>query len=78
VVTAFNLSKDHFLKYEVQVVGGVIHEELWVPAEELADFNDQIVDGIQVVNVYFGTEFVMPENEEVAAVLEKFKCNANG
>ena len=66
------------MKYEVQVVGGVIHEELWVPAEELADFNDQIVDGIQVVNVYFGTEFVMPENGEVAAVLEKFKCNANG
>ena len=39
IVTTFNLNKDHYKKYAVQNVGGEIHNELWIPAEELKEFN---------------------------------------
>lgn len=77
VVTAFDLAKDHFLKYPVQEVGGVIHQELWVPAEKLSEFNAHIVGGIRVTNAYFGEGFVMPENAEIVEVLSNFKYNGN-
>src|SRR5580658_4843073 len=48
VVTSFDIWKDHFSKFEVQVVGGAIHEELWVPAEQLEGFNDNIVGKITI------------------------------
>jgi len=33
----------------VQTVGSSIHKELWVPAEELAEFNQHIVGEIEVI-----------------------------
>jgi ADP-ribose pyrophosphatase len=38
----------------VQVVGGREHEELWVPAEELEEFNRHIVGPIEIREVFFG------------------------
>ena len=77
VVTAFDLLKEHFLKYNVQEVGGVIHQELWVPAEELEDFNKHIVGNIRVIAGYFGEGFKMPDNEGMAMVLTKLKQDGN-
>ena len=77
VVTVFELSKEHFLSYAVQVVGGEVHQELWVPAEELAMFNKNIIGGVRVANAYFGETFVMPKNDEIVAVLIKIKNNGN-
>lgn len=34
------------------MVGGPIHSELWVPAEELEIFNQHIVGSIKVVEAY--------------------------
>ena len=73
VVTVFDLEKDYFLKYSVQEVGGLIHQELWVPAIELAEFNAHISGGIRVTDAFFGEGFVMPENSEMVKVLEKFR-----
>lgn len=73
IVTQFELNKTHYSKYEVQNVGGVEHNELWVPAEELPAFNDQIVEGIKVIKVFFGEQFVMPVHPQLATLLSKFK-----
>jgi hypothetical protein len=73
VTTAFDIEESHFSRYAVQNVGGAIHNELWVPAAELADFNRSIVGGIRVVAAFFGQEFVMPDSAELVALLTKFK-----
>lgn len=71
IVTAFELNSDHYKKYEVQNVGGEIHNELWVPAEELDVFNANIIGEIRVVKAFFGEGFVLPKNEKLAEVLKK-------
>jgi hypothetical protein len=39
-------------EYEVQQVGGQIHKELWVPAEELDEFNRHIIGPIKVIHSF--------------------------
>jgi hypothetical protein len=73
VVTEFDLLETHFSKYDIQNVGGVIHNELWVPAEELKAFNQHIVDDIRVVEVFFGERFELPVDMGLSEVLLKFK-----
>ena len=53
-VTAFEVDADYAAKFEVKQVGGSEHLELWVPAEELANFNRHIVGVIRVVREYRG------------------------
>lgn len=53
-VLAFDLLEKFVQKYPVQNVGGEIHNELWVPADELEEFNNNIVGVIRVVIVFFG------------------------
>jgi hypothetical protein len=72
IVTAFSLPVEFLQRYPVQTVGGEIHQELWVPAEELSQFNEQIVGGIQIMAVYTGTQFVFPTHEPLASLLKKY------
>lgn len=72
IVTEFSITMEHFLNYKVENVGAELHNELWVPAEELANFNSHIVDKIKIVNVFFGESFVMPEHRDVKEELIKF------
>lgn len=39
-------------KYHVEKVGGNIHTEWWIPAEELENMNDNIVGDIEVIGEY--------------------------
>jgi len=48
-VTRFYLRKEFIVKYPIQTVGGSIHQELWIPAEDLATFNQNIVGEIEVI-----------------------------
>ena len=48
-VTRFRLPANYLVKYAPQVVGSREHAELWVPAEELAEFNRHIVGRIEVI-----------------------------
>ena len=48
-VTRFRVKTDFLKKYEVHTVGGSIHQEYWIPAEELSEFNRNIVGTIEVV-----------------------------
>jgi hypothetical protein len=47
-VTRFQVRREVADQYPVQTVGGAQHQELWVPAEDLAAFNDAIVGLIEV------------------------------
>jgi hypothetical protein len=39
-------------KYEVHVVGCAVHQEYWIPAEELPQFNANIIGEIEVIAEY--------------------------
>ena len=52
-MTKFNVDADYIKKFEVQNVGGLIHEELWVPAKELEEFNNHIIGLIEVTKEFF-------------------------
>jgi hypothetical protein len=52
-VTKFSLSAACLNRYEIQNVGGAIHNELWVPAEDLEDFNDHIIGKIEVTQSFY-------------------------
>ena len=56
-VTQFTLSSDYLKQFKEEQVGSKIHRELWVPTEELENFNRQIVDKIEIVAAYYGEQF---------------------
>jgi hypothetical protein len=56
-VTRFNVDDEFVSKYPVQIAGSRLHQELWVPAEELAEFNHNIVGRIEVVESHVGAKF---------------------
>lgn len=47
-VTRFAVRSDFLARYEPQTVGASQHQELWIPAEDLAAMNDNIVGLIEV------------------------------
>ena len=51
-VTRFSLPAEYLARFPVQKVGGREHTELWVPAEELDEFNRQIVGQIEVIHEF--------------------------
>jgi hypothetical protein len=51
-VTRFEIDATFATRYNVELAGGEAHKELWVPAEELAEFNRHIVGKIEVVAEY--------------------------
>ena len=55
-VTRFDVMKSFLDRYETKVVGGRIHEEYWIPAEDLEEFNDNIVGMIEVIAEFKGED----------------------
>lgn len=51
-VTRFEVDVVFAARYAPQTVGGAIHKELWVPAEELEEFNRHIVGRIVVTQEF--------------------------
>ncbi len=56
-VMQFEVADDFVHRYEVHTVGAKAHQELWVPAEELAEFNQHILGRIKVLAAYYGQEY---------------------
>jgi len=79
-VTRFNVSRSYANKFNIQTVGSSTHQELWVPAEQVPEFNSQIVGVIRTVEAYFGPEFVgfVPDNFGLRSknATEQFVCLA--
>jgi hypothetical protein len=53
-VTRFEVDDVYAGNFERHIVGSRVHEELWVPAEDLSEFNRRVVGQIQVVAAFFG------------------------
>jgi hypothetical protein len=53
-VTRFAVKTDFLARYEVQTVGSSMHQEYWIPAEDLPEFNRNIVGLIEVIAEYHG------------------------
>lgn len=51
-VTRFRVWADYLGRYPVQVVGGSQHQEYWVPADEMDEFNRNIVGPIEVIGEF--------------------------
>ena len=48
-VVRFEVESAFLRRYEVQTAGARIHQEYWIPAEELEEFNRHIVGRIEVL-----------------------------
>jgi hypothetical protein len=59
-VTRFELDAAYAAHFEEHVVGASIHRELWVPAEELDEFNDHIAQPIAMIAAYYGPDYEGP------------------
>ena len=55
-VTRFFVRSEYLKRHEIQTVGGSVHQEYWIPAEELAEFNGNIVGKIEVIAEYRAEE----------------------
>lgn len=73
IVTAFQLPVDYLQKFDVQNVGGSLHNELWVPAEELEEFNANIMGTIEIKKIFTGQEFIFPTDETMINILKNFE-----
>lgn len=51
-VTRFEVDTDYLAQFEVQNVGGDMHNELWVPADQLAEFNQHIIGKVEVISEF--------------------------
>jgi hypothetical protein len=54
-VTRFHVRKAFLRRYPVQTVGSSIHQEYWVPAEDLNEFNQNIVGRIEIIAEFRGS-----------------------
>jgi hypothetical protein len=51
-VTRFQVKEAFLSRYAVQNAGGQRYQEYWIPAEELAEFNANIVGLIEVIDEF--------------------------
>jgi hypothetical protein len=55
-VIRFHVARAFLDRFPEQIVGGAIHRELWIPAEDLAEMNRNIVGVIEVIAEFHATE----------------------
>ncbi len=54
-VTKFAVDETYISQYEIQIVGSSrVHQELWVPAENLDEFNRHLIGKIELIDAYYG------------------------
>ena len=53
-VTRFEVREEFLDNYETKIGGGRTHEEYWIPAEDLEEFNRNIVGNIEVIAEFRG------------------------
>lgn len=69
-VTEFDITDEEFNKYKIQNVGASHHNELWVPAEKLTEFNDAIAGKIKIIKVFIGEKFTQLTNKNILGLLD--------
>ena len=53
-VTRFEVRNSFLDRYEIRTVGSSVHQEYWIPAEDLPEFNSNIVGKIEVIAEFLG------------------------
>lgn len=53
----FEVDDNYIKKFEKKIVGSSEHEEYWIPAKELEQFNSNIIGAIEPVSAAFGEKF---------------------
>ena len=51
-VTRFEVNAAYLARFQMQTVGGAVHTEYWIPAEQLPEFNSNIVGLIEVIEEF--------------------------
>jgi len=51
-VSSFEVDKAYLDRYEIQQVGNKGHQEYWIPAEDLAEFNSHLIGKIEIIRSY--------------------------
>lgn len=67
-VTQFEIDENYAKRFAEHIVGAKVHSELWVPAEDLDEFNNHIIGKIQLVDSFYGKGY--KGLEPVHSVLE--------
>lgn len=54
-VTSFRVRSSYLTRYVIRTVGNrAVHQEYWIPAEELDEFNRNIVGKIEIIDRFRG------------------------
>ncbi|WP_312991314.1 ADP-ribosylation/crystallin J1 [Chryseobacterium flavum] len=72
-VTQFDVHEKVADQYPVQNVGARNHNELWIPSEELENFNKAIVGKIKVTKVFIGNDFEKTGNTDLEELILNIK-----
>lgn len=59
-VTRFAVEAEYAARFGEHIVGARMHAELWVPAEELPEFNAHIVGEIEMISIFYGPQYAGP------------------
>jgi hypothetical protein len=51
-VTRFRVRQSFLERYDIHTVGSSRHREYWIPARDLAEFNDNLIGPIEVVQEF--------------------------
>lgn len=80
-VTMFDVEETYVEGFEAHTVGASQHQELWVPAEELDEFNRHIQGQIRVPTAHFGHDYEMvkhaPEDLSAGQIIELLNTTLN-
>ena len=68
-VTKFVVLDEYISKYEIHVVGNSECQELWIPSDELEEFNKEIQGKIEIVSTFKGEKY--SENTKMPEMLYK-------
>jgi hypothetical protein len=55
-VLRFAVDGNYLSRFDVQTVGSRVHREYWIPAEELARFNEHILPPIELIGTFTGSD----------------------
>src|SRR5215468_2640059 len=53
-VLRFQVDADFLARYTMQTVGALVHQEYWIPAEDLEEFNRNLIGPIEIVSSFPG------------------------
>ena len=54
-VLRFQVESEYLARFPVRTAGARVHREYWIPAEELGEFNRNLVGRVEIVSEFTGT-----------------------